>query len=81
MEIACGCSYPQDLDQDPTTVEDACDTSPDKLAKKMCGNCNHDCMKLAIDDAQASVAILPFVCYFVVFFICLSLMFNIYLME
>jgi hypothetical protein len=68
----------------PQTAEDAlsaCDTSPDRLAKKMCMNCDHDCMKLAIQEAQDSVAVLPFVCYFVVFFICLSLMFNIYMMD
>ena len=47
----------------------------------MCEACAHDCMELVIKTGQDSVGILPFVCYFVFFFMALSLMFNIYMME
>ena len=63
------------------SILDACDTSADRLANRMCEACAHDCMELVIKTGQDSVGILPFVCYFVFFFMALSLMFNIYMME
>jgi hypothetical protein len=63
------------------TILSACDPGPDRMANNMCEACAADCMKLAIKTGQDSVGILPFVCYFVFFFMVLSLMFNIYMME
>ena len=48
---------------------------------KECFACDVACKKMLIDDLQESMSLVPYVCYFVFFFLCITLLYNVWLMD